>query len=265
MLFPAATTSPEVPLSSEWTSPLGSSQVVGLYQHSWVHTDNSLTGQEPLWAGYFGFSPCWVATGSLTHSGHGSGTGWQKWWTLLHLSKEAPPSEPSLHRFPEGVHAGMIQLQSQPGSSVLEGQLCLLGLPSGQIRLGLSVCVMEVLKPEDRVTLLLPKNQCHLKYKLSNLLWDLCTVSRRNQYVQRTISCLHLRNFLWLPTPEMCGFPHWLQRQFLTSKPLHVCGGGDCLDTSRGKCATGHVSCKPSTSVNAYTHVKHKQVILEYV
>lgn len=108
----------------------------------------------------------------------------------------APPSEPSLHMFPEGVHAGMIQLQSQPGSSVLEGQLCLLGLPSGQIRLGLSVCVMEVLKPEDRVTLLLPKNHCHLKYKLSDLLWDLCTVSRRNQYVQRTISCLHLRNFL---------------------------------------------------------------------
>lgn len=129
-----------------------------------------------------------------------------------------------------------------------------------QDKLGLSaVCVMEVLKPEDRVTLLLPKNHCHLKYKLSDLLWDLCTVSRRNQYVQRTISCLHLRNFLWLPTPEMCGFPHWLQRQFLTSKPLHVCGGGDCLDTSRGKCATGHVSCKPSTSVNAYTHVKHKQ------
>lgn len=32
----------------------------------------------------------------------------------LHVSKEAQPSEPALHRFPAGVHADIIQLHAEP-------------------------------------------------------------------------------------------------------------------------------------------------------
>lgn len=38
------------------------------------------------------------------------------------------------------MQAGYNCLQSQPGTSAMEMQSCLLGLASGQIRLGLTVC-----------------------------------------------------------------------------------------------------------------------------
>lgn len=144
MLFPAAATSSEVPLSSECTSPLGSSQVVGLYQHSWVQTGNSVTGQEPSWAAFLGFLPCWVSTGSLTHSGQISmvqeqddrSAGLSSTWArkLSHLR------QPYTGFLQVSMQAGYNCMQSQPGTSAMEMQSCLLGLASGQIRLGLTVC-----------------------------------------------------------------------------------------------------------------------------
>lgn len=77
-------------------------------------------------------------------------------------------------------------MQSQPGTSVVEMQSCLLGLPSGKIRLGPTVCNVgnETRKQGDFA--FAKKHHYHLKYKLADLLWDLGTVSRRNSYVQET-------------------------------------------------------------------------------
>lgn len=132
------------PLSSECTSPLGSIWVAGLYQHSWVQTGNSVAGQEPSWAGFPGFSPCWVATRSLTHSGQISmvqepddrSGGLSSTWArkLNHLS------QPYTGFLQVSMQAWYNCMWSQSGTSAVEMQSCLLGLASGQIRLGLTVC-----------------------------------------------------------------------------------------------------------------------------
>lgn len=137
----------QLPLKFSWAVSahllLGSSQVVGLYQHSWMQTGDSVTGQVPSWAGFLGFSPCWVATGSLTHSRQISMVQEQDdksrvlspTWArkLNHLSQ---PCTGFLSVFTQALYNCM---QSQPGASAMEMQSCLLGLASGQIRLGLTV------------------------------------------------------------------------------------------------------------------------------
>jgi len=123
---PTATTSSEVELSGECTSPLGSSQVVPLHQHSWTQTGNSVARRMLPWGGFLRFVPCWVATWPLTHSGQTPwfGNRMTTWWALPRPSKEAQPSEAALHMFPKGVqqdtvaqvhyHAGMVLLHAEP-------------------------------------------------------------------------------------------------------------------------------------------------------
>lgn len=53
-------------------------------------------------------------------------------------------------------------MQSQLGASAAAMQSCLLGFSSGQLALG-SLCIMEVLKLEARVNLLLPRTSLSLK------------------------------------------------------------------------------------------------------
>lgn len=137
---PAATTSSEVQLSSECTSPSGSRQVVPLPQHSWTQTGNSVSRHMPSWGGFLWFVPCWVAAGPLSHSGQISvfGNRMTKWWALPHLSKEAQPPETAVPRFPKGVqqdtlaqvhyHAGTVPLQAEQAWGLCCGHAV---IPSG--------------------------------------------------------------------------------------------------------------------------------------